>query len=69
MAVRVRDPSGRHDHEFDVVSGRQHASEIRGQPATSVTDMPWLPPTTASIAQTLVAIPAGFQQVSSPADQ
>src|SRR2546423_10089754 len=32
MAVQVRDPSGRHDHEVDVISGRQHASEIPGQP-------------------------------------
>jgi hypothetical protein len=77
MAVRVRDPSGRHDHEFDVVSGRQHASEIPrtySGPApstysTSVTEMQWLPPTAANVAQSLVTIPAGFQQVSSPADQ
>jgi hypothetical protein len=37
--------------------------------STSVTDMQWLPPTAADIAQSLVTIPAGFQQVSSPADQ
>jgi hypothetical protein len=37
--------------------------------STSVTDMRWLPPTAANIAQSLVTIPAGFQQVSSPADQ
>ena len=37
--------------------------------STSVTDMRWLPPTAANIAQTLITIPAGFQQVSSPADQ
>jgi hypothetical protein len=36
---------------------------------TSVTDMRWLPPAAANIAQSLVTIPAGFQQVSSPADQ
>jgi hypothetical protein len=36
---------------------------------TSVTDIQWLPPTAASIASALVTIPAGFQQVSSPADQ
>lgn len=35
----------------------------------SITDVQWLPPTAANIAQTLVTIPAGFQQVSSPADQ
>jgi hypothetical protein len=37
--------------------------------STSVTDMQWLPPTAANVAQSLVTIPAGFQQVSSPADQ
>ena len=37
--------------------------------STSVTDMQWLPPTAANVAQTLVTIPAGFQQVSSPANQ
>jgi hypothetical protein len=31
--------------------------------------MKWLPPTAANIAQSLVTIPPGFQQVSSPADQ
>ena len=31
--------------------------------------MSGLPPTAANIAQTLVTIPAGYQQVSSPADQ
>jgi hypothetical protein len=36
---------------------------------TSVTDVQWLPPTAANIASALVTIPAGFQQVSSPADQ
>jgi DNA-directed RNA polymerase specialized sigma24 family protein len=36
---------------------------------TSVTDMQWLRPAAASIAKTLVTIPAGFRQVSSPADQ
>jgi hypothetical protein len=34
-----------------------------------VTDVQWLPPTAANVAQTLVTIPAGYQQVSSPADQ
>jgi hypothetical protein len=36
---------------------------------TSVTDMQWQRPTAATIAKTLVTIPAGFRQVSSPADQ
>jgi hypothetical protein len=45
-----------------------------GGPAPStysagVTDIQWLPPTAANIAQSLITIPAGFQQVSSPADQ
>jgi len=35
----------------------------------SVTDMQWLRPTAANVASALVTIPAGFQQVSSPADQ
>jgi len=34
-----------------------------------VTNVTWLPPTSANIAKTLVTIPAGFQQVSSPAQQ
>jgi hypothetical protein len=34
----------------------------------SVTDAHWLPPTRANIAKALVTIPAGFRQVSSPAD-
>jgi hypothetical protein len=34
-----------------------------------VTDMQWLPPSAANIAKTLVTIPPGFHQVSSPADQ
>ena len=37
--------------------------------SSSVTDVKWLPPTAANIAKTLVTIPAGFRQVSSPADQ
>jgi hypothetical protein len=37
--------------------------------SSSVTDVKWLPPTAANIARTLVTIPAGFRQVSSPADQ
>lgn len=35
----------------------------------STTDIQWLPPTAVNIAQALVTIPAGFQQVGSPADQ
>jgi hypothetical protein len=35
----------------------------------SVTDVQWLPPTPANIAKALVSIPAGFKQVSPPADQ
>ncbi len=34
-----------------------------------VTQVRWLPPTTANIAKTLVTIPPGYQQVSSPASQ
>jgi hypothetical protein len=34
-----------------------------------VTNVQWLPPTAANVAQTLVTIPAGYQQVSSAADQ
>jgi hypothetical protein len=37
--------------------------------ASSVTDVQWLPPTAANIAKAMVTIPAGFRQVSSPADQ
>jgi hypothetical protein len=37
--------------------------------SSSVTDLQWLPPTAANVAQTLVTIPPGYQQVSSPADQ
>jgi hypothetical protein len=37
--------------------------------SSSVTDVKWLPPTAANLAKTLVTIPAGFRQVSSPADQ
>jgi hypothetical protein len=37
--------------------------------SSSVTDVQWLPPTAANVAQTLVTIPAGYQQVSSSADQ
>jgi hypothetical protein len=36
---------------------------------SSVTDVRWLPPTAANIAQARVTIPAGFRQVSSPASQ
>ncbi len=35
----------------------------------STTDVQWLPPTAANIAQALVTIPPGFHQVSSPAGQ
>ena len=50
------------------------SSEMFGGPApstrsASVTDMQWLQPTAANIAKALVTIPAGFRQVSSPADQ
>ena len=50
------------------------SSYAYGGPAPStysegVTDMQWLPATAANVAQSLVTIPAGFQQVSSPADQ
>jgi hypothetical protein len=37
--------------------------------SSSVTNVQWLPPTSANIAQTLVTIPPGFHEVSSPADQ
>jgi hypothetical protein len=32
--------------------------------SSEVTDVQWLPPTTANVARTLVTIPAGFQRVS-----
>jgi hypothetical protein len=35
----------------------------------SVTNVRWLPPTSANVAQALVTIPPGYHQVSSPADQ
>lgn len=35
----------------------------------SVTSVHWLPPTPANVARALVAIPPGYHQVSSPADQ
>lgn len=35
----------------------------------SVTDVQWLPPTAANVAQALVTIPAGFHRVSSAAHQ
>jgi hypothetical protein len=44
--------------------GRRHSFTSAG-----VTNVTWLPPTPANIAKALVAIPAGFQQVSSPAQQ
>jgi len=42
-----------------------------GGPTTSVsvTNVQWLPPTTANIAKALVTIPPGYTQVSSPAQQ
>jgi hypothetical protein len=50
------------------------STETFGGPAatwvsSSVTNVKWLPPTAANIAKSLVTIPAGFQQVRSPADQ
>jgi hypothetical protein len=50
------------------------STETYGGPAapwtsSSVTDVQWLPPTAANVANTLVSIPPGFQQVDSPADQ
>jgi hypothetical protein len=35
----------------------------------SVTNVQWLPPTTANVAQALVTIPPGYHRVSSAADQ
>jgi hypothetical protein len=40
-----------------------------GTQSSSVTDVQWLPPTAANIAQALVTIPAGFHHVNSPASQ
>ena len=37
--------------------------------SSSVTNVQWLPPTSANIAQTMVTIPPGFHEVNSPADQ
>jgi hypothetical protein len=37
--------------------------------SASVTNVQWLPPTAANIAKTLITIPAGYTQVSSPAQQ
>ncbi len=50
------------------------STETFGGPArtwmsSSVTDVQWLPPTAANIANTLVTIPPGFRRVSSAADQ
>ena len=50
-------------------SGRAYGGPAPSTYSTSVTDMQWLPPTAANIAKTLVTIPPGFHQVSSPADQ
>jgi hypothetical protein len=36
---------------------------------SSVTDIQWLRPTAANIANTLVTIPPGFRRVESPANQ
>jgi hypothetical protein len=37
--------------------------------SASVTSVQWLPPTAANIAKALITIPAGYTQVSSPAQQ
>jgi hypothetical protein len=37
--------------------------------SSSVTNVRWLPPTAANIAKALITIPAGYTQVSSPAQQ
>ena len=37
--------------------------------SASVTNVQWLPPTAANIAKALITIPAGYTQVSSPAQQ
>ena len=37
--------------------------------SASVTNVQWLPPTVANIAKALITIPAGYTQVSSPAQQ
>ena len=50
-------------------SGYTYGGPAPSTYTTSATDIQWLPPTTANIAKTLVTIPAGFRQVSSPADQ
>jgi hypothetical protein len=50
-------------------SGYTYGGAAPSTHTTSATDIQWLPPTAANIAQTLVTIPAGFHQVSSPADQ
>jgi hypothetical protein len=50
-------------------SSRTYGGQAPSTSSTGVTDIQWLPPTAANIAQSLVTIPAGFQQVSSPADQ
>jgi hypothetical protein len=42
---------------------------VGGTLVSSVTDVRWLPPTAANIAQALVTIPAGFHHVNSPASQ
>jgi hypothetical protein len=50
-------------------SGYTYGGPAPSTYTTSATDIQWLPPTAANIAKTLVTIPAGFRQVSSPADQ
>jgi len=50
-------------------SGYTYGGPAPSTYTTSVTDIQWLPPTTANIAKAQVTIPAGFRQVSSPADQ
>ncbi len=50
-------------------SGYTYGGPAPSTYTTSATDIQWLPPTAANIAKTMVTIPAGFRQVSSPADQ
>ena len=50
-------------------SGRTYGGPAPSTYSTSVTEMQWLPPTAANIAKALITIPAGYTQVSSPAQQ
>jgi len=45
-------------------SGTSYGGAAGTSVSSGVTDVRWLPPTTANIAKTLVTIPAGFQRVS-----